>query len=67
MWVHMRRELVPIGQDLSHTHFLSWADQYWIKRRDFINDVRISQGQEPLDWETAGITQARPDEDLTRD
>lgn len=67
MWVHLRREPVAIGQDLDFDHFLAWTEQYWVKRRQFINDVRTSQGQQPLDWETAGITAARPDEDLTRD
>lgn len=67
MWVHMRRELVPIGRDLEYEHFHSWMNRYWEKRRQFINEVRKSQGQSPLDWEKAGITQARPDENRIPD
>jgi hypothetical protein len=60
VWSHLRREKVPIGQDMDPAHWRQWREGYWELRRSFLDAARVETGLSPLDWAAASVTVGKP-------
>lgn len=60
IWRQLRREQVPIGQDMDPANWRRWRDDYWGLRRAFLDAARVETGFPPLDWHSASVTVGQP-------
>lgn len=54
-WELMRRHDVPTGRYTRPDEWGAWRDQYWDRRRAFLDAARAEFGLPPLDWVEAGV------------
>ncbi len=55
LWAHLRRQPVPLGQDMSEQGWIKWSDHYYRLRRAFMDAARVDLGLPPFDWDRAGV------------